>query len=55
MKYSFIRRARALVGMATALVRIDPPAGRELLRQLVDASPGRPEAANALTALEMRH
>jgi len=39
-----------LLHMAIALARVDPDAGRELLRQLVDASPNRPEASSALLA-----
>jgi spermidine synthase len=40
-----------LLAMAGALADRDPGAARELLRQLVDASPARAEAALALLAL----
>ena len=40
-----------LFGMATALVRVDPDAGRSLLQELADASPARREASNALIEL----
>ena len=40
-----------LLGMAAALSASDPQAARDLLSQLAEASPGRPEAAGELLAL----
>jgi spermidine synthase len=44
-----------LLGMAAALSRVDPDAARDLLRQLADVSPDRPEASSALIELGATH